>query len=304
MTTGHALKRGTLRFFIMILSNFVAIDFETMTGALTSACAVGLVKVREGVIIEEYYTLIHPIPDTFERTNTGINGITPAMVESVPTFEDIFPLLLRFIDDNTLVCHNAGTDINVLRCCMEHYNLTGINLDRCIDTFTLYGVGLDKACAEKGIPFINHHNALADAEACARIYLASEQHVTTALATGSFEGAMKHKAARKIDRQVLKPIDVDAVANKETPFFSRRVVITGTFEAYPLRNDLCLLLQSLGADLNTSISKRTDIVVVGQEAGPAKLAKIATLIEAGCDIRVIYEAELVEILAGISLDKG
>ena len=75
MTTGHALKRGTLRFFIMILSNFVAIDFETMTGALTSACAVGLVKVREGVIIEEYYTLIHPIPDTFERTNTGINGI-------------------------------------------------------------------------------------------------------------------------------------------------------------------------------------------------------------------------------------
>ena len=32
--------------------NFVAIDFETMTPELTSACAVGMVQVVNGVITE------------------------------------------------------------------------------------------------------------------------------------------------------------------------------------------------------------------------------------------------------------
>ena len=46
--------------------NFVAIDFETMTPELTSACAVGMVQVVNGVIMQKFYSLIKPYPD--ERT--------------------------------------------------------------------------------------------------------------------------------------------------------------------------------------------------------------------------------------------
>ena len=35
--------------------NFVAIDFETMTPELTSACAVGMVQVVNGVIMQKFY---------------------------------------------------------------------------------------------------------------------------------------------------------------------------------------------------------------------------------------------------------
>lgn len=43
--------------------NFVAIDFETMTPDLTSACAVGMVQVVNGVIMQKFYSLIKPYPD-------------------------------------------------------------------------------------------------------------------------------------------------------------------------------------------------------------------------------------------------
>ena len=85
--------------------------------------------------------------------------------------------------------------------------------------------------------------------------------------------------------------------NKETPFFHASVVITGTFNAYPNRNDLGKLIQSLGANINTAISSKTTIVVVGHGAGPAKIKKIEDLKVKGCQIRIIYEPELIEILS-------
>ena len=40
--------------------SFTAIDFETATGYMESACAVGIVTVTDGVISDEYYSLIQP----------------------------------------------------------------------------------------------------------------------------------------------------------------------------------------------------------------------------------------------------
>ena len=40
--------------------SFVAIDFETATGYMESACSVGIVTVTDGIITDEYYSLIQP----------------------------------------------------------------------------------------------------------------------------------------------------------------------------------------------------------------------------------------------------
>ena len=40
--------------------SFAAIDFETATGYMESACAVGIVTVTDGEITDEYYSLIQP----------------------------------------------------------------------------------------------------------------------------------------------------------------------------------------------------------------------------------------------------
>ena len=39
---------------------FVAIDFETANKSYDSACSIGLVTVRDGAIVDEYYKLIRP----------------------------------------------------------------------------------------------------------------------------------------------------------------------------------------------------------------------------------------------------
>ena len=41
--------------------SFAAIDFETATGYMESACAVGIVTVTDGEITDEYYSLIQQI---------------------------------------------------------------------------------------------------------------------------------------------------------------------------------------------------------------------------------------------------
>ncbi|MBK7084628.1 MAG: BRCT domain-containing protein [Flavobacteriales bacterium] len=56
------------------------------------------------------------------------------------------------------------------------------------------------------------------------------------------------------------------------------------------------MVRALGADINTSISKKTQIVVIGDGAGPSKLRKIEKLQDQGVDIRIIYEEEFLQIL--------
>ena len=74
-------------------------------------------------------------------------------------------------------------------------------------------------------------------------------------------------------------------ANKESPFYNKKVVITGVFSIG--RNDLAELLKKEGADINTAISRKTDFVFVGDDPGPSKMEKLYDLLSEGCDIKII-----------------
>lgn len=278
-----------------IPNNFVAIDFETMTAEHTSACAVGLVKVVEGVIIQEFYTLINPIPDDRDKVNTFIHGITMEQTALAPTFADLYPPIMAMIGDLPIACHNKGSDITILEACMQHNNLRGINTSNHICTFELTGLSLPDACAKYGIDSGCHHNALDDARACAKILLALNGKIHAD--TFKFDKRnINALFARKVDKTLLKQLSDDEVDNQDTIFFHSTVVITGTFDAYPDRNQLAAKMRSLGADINTSISKNTKIVILGRGAGPSKVKKIEELQSAGYEIRIIREQELIELL--------
>lgn len=75
-------------------------------------------------------------------------------------------------------------------------------------------------------------------------------------------------------------------------FFNKRVVLTGTLEKYG-RKEATELLENLGAHVSGSVSKLTDIVIVGTEAG-SKLDKANKL-----GIQVMNEDEFIS-----HLDKG
>ena len=105
-----------------------------------------------------------------------------------------------------------------------------------------------------------------------------------------------NKKETHLSAESVRPIDPEQVNDKTTPFFLKRVVITGILATFPEREQLAMLLRSFGADINTSISSKTNIVIVGQGAGPSKMRKIEELREKGSDIRVIEEPELLQIL--------
>lgn len=280
----------------MLISNFVAIDFETMTPELTSACAIGLVKVINGNIHQKFYSLINPIPDGRDQTNTHVHGITREMVSSAPTFAQLFPQLAQFIGGLPIVCHNRGADINIMQRCMDNYGLTGIDTANNYCTFEMTGQSLTACCAQFGINMGVHHDALDDAVACAKVFLACQGDIVATTFRGGIKAAMASAAAKKFERSTLDPLDDSQVQNQDTVFFHANVVITGTFAAYPNRNDLGKMIQALGADINTGISSKTTVVVMGQGAGPSKLKKIGEWQAKGHDIRIIYEEELKQIL--------
>ena len=47
------------------MKDFAAIDFETANEQRTSVCSVGVVIVRDGEIVDHYYSLIRPEPEYY-----------------------------------------------------------------------------------------------------------------------------------------------------------------------------------------------------------------------------------------------
>ena len=97
--------------------DFTAIDFETANSSNASACAVGLVRVRDGRVVETAGWLIRPPAghDVFFELNVRIHGIRPEDVAGAATWTEQLSRLASFAGDDVLVAHNAGFDMAVLK---------------------------------------------------------------------------------------------------------------------------------------------------------------------------------------------
>lgn len=281
--------------------DFVAIDFETMTALRTSACSIGMVKVIDGEIVQQFYSVINPVRDEYtdKEPNRTIHGISLETAEKACTFAELFEGIKQFVGSYPLVCHNKGTDIGIINSLMDYYGLSGIDTENAICTYELTGKSLSDCCKEYGIKETNHHNALWDAEACARIYLELIGKPVLNQGGCSVFGRQGPMSARIVSKEHRLKLDDSQVANRNTPFYNSAVVITGTFEEFPERDKLAAVIQSLGARITTSISKKTTHVVIGDGAGPKKIEKIHELQNEGHPIAIVRQHELYRILDSV-----
>lgn len=164
--------------------NFTAIDFETANSSPASACSVGLVKVRDGKVVDRAGWFIRPPlgHDLFQEWNIRIHGIRPEQVADAAGWADQLADLVEFAEDDHLVAHNAGFDMGVIRAacaatfvaCPEYSYLCSLQVAR--RTYTLDSYRLPVAAMAAGFDGFQHHDALADAEACAAIVIHAARH--------------------------------------------------------------------------------------------------------------------------------
>jgi DNA polymerase-3 subunit epsilon len=162
------------------MPSFIAIDFETATSYRNSACAVGIITVNNGIIIEEFQTLIKPPNNEYHWRNSQVHGITENDTQHAPTFNEIYPEIKKRLEGKTVVAHNESFDRSVLQKTMAEIGINYAELNisaRWECTMKLcklsdrYPSGkLNECCAIDNIE-LKHHDALSDARACAKLYL-------------------------------------------------------------------------------------------------------------------------------------
>jgi DNA polymerase-3 subunit epsilon len=163
---------------------FVAIDFETADSGRDSACAVGMVRVEKGRIVHRERRFIRPPRAYFEFTY--VHGITWARVAREPRFRDLWPKLRPVLSGaEFLVAHQASFDRSVLLACCEQARVAAPRLPfECTvriarRLWSIRPTRLPNVCSYLDIP-LKHHDALSDAEACARIVLAARREAKVA----------------------------------------------------------------------------------------------------------------------------
>jgi DNA polymerase-3 subunit epsilon len=168
---------------------FVAIDFETADHGADSACAIGMVRVEHGRIIRRIRQFFRPPRDLMMFTH--IHGITLDYVEEKPTFAQAWPVLNEVLEGSDfLAAHNAGFDRSVLHACCASAGITAPTLPwvcsvrQARRVLGIRPANLANVARVMGIK-LNHHDALSDAEACARIVMATRRALASAPVTNA-----------------------------------------------------------------------------------------------------------------------
>lgn len=160
--------------------DFVGFDVETANQNWGSICQMGLVRVIDGEVVARESWLCRPPQgiDDFDPFNVECHGITAEDVVDQPSVGELISRFTEFVGDLPVVAHNAYFDASALRyaamasdqpvpkivfgCTLAQSRATdlGVANHRLPTVAEHFRVALD-----------NHHDAGADAQACAEIMI-------------------------------------------------------------------------------------------------------------------------------------
>lgn len=306
--------------------DYVAIDFETANTFRGSPCAVGLVQVRDGQIVERSSTYIYQ--DYFDPFCVMIHGITEEDVKDAPLFEEAWPQIKAQIGDYPVVAHNAAFDTGVIRDALNDAELAWPDFTYACTlvmgrrTYDLPSYRLPFVAEAAGIPFDpdSHHKAESDAEAAARIMLdIAARHGVSDLPTlaetlgirlgfinaEDWQGCtVRARPARAGFRLTTGDITINPDADPDNPFYGMGVTFTGALSSMTRALAWQRVAECGGMPLD-NVTKKTNLLVFGhQDASKlapnatmsSKFQKALTLKAQGTDIEIIGEDDFQALL--------
>lgn len=176
---------------------FVVFDLETtgLNAQENEIIEIGAVKISQGQIVDRFQSFL-AYEDNLPANIVQLTGINNAMLVGAPQCEQVLQDFMNFVDDACLVAHNANFDIGFLENKLAYLNKTLNN--PVLDTLTLARALLPQLKNHKlntltkhfQIVLDNHHRALDDATATARLFLKlvdmlKEKEIKTVEATNS-----------------------------------------------------------------------------------------------------------------------
>lgn len=304
--------------------DYTAIDFETANSYRGSPCAVGLVRVRNGRIVDQRRWLMRPpeAADWFDGFNVWVHGITAEMVAAQPRWKEVLPAIIEFIGGDVVIAHNAGFDIGVIRyaCGVDNIEWPGM---RFLCTLVMARRAL--ALPSYRLPFVtealghdmgNHHDPLDDARAVTEVVsrLAAQEGATTLeelasslkVRIGRMEGGIYTGSVAVSGTSGLARPDMNPDADPSGYLYGRVVVFTGKLWAM-VRQDAWNECARIGAIPEKNTTQRTNVLVIGDlnpaylrpgESLSEKARKAFALQDNGQDVEVMTEDDFLRCLDG------
>lgn len=264
--------------------DFVAVDFETANSLPSSACAIGIATVRNLKVTDTFYSLLKPPGLRFSEQNIAIHGIRPQDVAFSPTLTEIWPEISAFFENAPVLAHNAHFDMTVLRNSLDAAqshaeDFTFADTVTIARRFVTGRLTLDACARSLGVPLTHHHNALADAVACAQIAarcmeLAGETDLMTFCRTQnvntfqfrSLKERTNNGLSRRTFSQAVRISDLKPCAgpvDQAHPLCGKNLVFTGELSIG--RQEAMQLAVDVGAVIRSTVSSKTDYLVIGKQ---------------------------------------
>ena len=137
-----------------------------------------------------------------------------------------------------------------------------------LDSF-IYGLGIANVGKKTAKDLAKHFKTLNNIEKATFDELVAIQDIGDIVAKTIVEFFSLEKSIETINELLslgVKPKEVEDVIIKENPFAEKTVVVTGSLKDFS-RTEIKDKLEELGAKVSSSVSKKTDYVIVGEDPG-------------------------------------
>ena len=173
MALFKAAQLQSSRFFTNAFRDFTAVDLETTDNDIARAeiVEIAAVRVRDGLIVDEYRSLVRPrVPIAPRAART--HGLSATDVADAPYFESVWPAFREFCGGDVLVAHNGYQfDFPILQRMAQAELCTYDTLPLARD-LRAGSARLQDLALHFGVGTGTSHRALDDARTLARVFLA------------------------------------------------------------------------------------------------------------------------------------